>query len=163
MYKLIPICTLLLFFFIQSRITYGQELELKYEFLCDLTAILDKPIHVGQTPFGDRIIYPVSGGSFEGPKIKGKVLANGGDWLLRLDSITSKLDVRAVLETEDGELIYTYYEGFIHKNSNGSYYFRTNPVFQTSSKKYEWLNHTIAVGVGKIIDGGVNYKIYAIK
>ena len=163
MNKLITICTLLMFFFIQSPITYGQELELKYEFLCDLTATLDKPIQVGQTPYGERVIYPVSGGSFEGPKIKGKVLANGGDWLLRLDSTTSKLDVRVVLETEDGELIYTYYEGFFHENSDGSYYFRTNPVFQTSSKKYEWLNHTIAVGVGKIIDGGVTYKIYAIK
>ncbi|MEN2284485.1 DUF3237 domain-containing protein [Algoriphagus sp. SE2] len=163
MNKLITICTLLLFSFIYSSKTYGQELELKYEFLCDITATLDNPIDVGQTPYGQRVIYPVNGGSFEGPKIKGKVLANGGDWLLRLDSTTSKLDVRAVLETEDGELIYTYYEGFIHENSDGSYYFRTNPVFQTSSKKYKWLNHTIAVGVGKIIDGGVTYKIYVIK
>tara|TARA_B100000780_G_scaffold267759_1_gene225125 strand:+ start:399 stop:548 length:150 start_codon:yes stop_codon:yes gene_type:complete len=48
-------------------------------------------------------------------------------------------------------------------NSDGSSCFRTNPVFQTSSKKYEWLNHTTAVGVGKIIKGGVAYKIYAIK
>jgi hypothetical protein len=48
-------------------------------------------------------------------------------------------------------------------NSDGKYYFRTNPVFQTSSKKYSWLNHTIAVGVGKMIKGGVAYRIYAIK
>ena len=163
MTKPITICTLLLFFFINSPLTYGQELELKYEFLCDLTATLDKPIEVGQTPYGERVIYPVNGGLFEGPKIKGKVLANGGDWLLRLDETTSKLDVRAVLETQDGELIYMYYEGFIHKNPDGSYYFRTNPVFQTSTKKYKWLNHTIAVGVGKILDNGVSYKIYAIK
>ena len=96
-------------------------------------------------------------------KIKGKILANGGDWVLRLSSTTSKLDVRVVLETEDGDLIYTYYEGFIHMNSDGTYYFRTNPVFQTSSKKYSWLNHTIAIGVGKMIKGGVSYRIYAIK
>jgi len=80
-----------------------------------------------------------------------------------LDSTISKLDVRAVLETDEGDLIYTYYEGFIHMNDDGSYYFRTNPIFQTSSKKYAWLNHTIAVGVGKFIEGGVAYKIYIIK
>lgn len=163
MNKLAIICTLSMFFFTQSPRIYGQELELQHEFLFDLTATLDEPIQVGQTPYGERVIYPVTGGSFKGSKIKGKILANGGDWLLRLDSITSKLDVRAVLETDDGELIYTYYEGFIHQYPDGSYYFRTNPIFQTSSKKYEWLNHTIAVGVGKIIDGGVTYKVYAIK
>lgn len=142
---------------------FAQDLELEYEFLFDLTATLDNPIEIGKTPFGERIIYPVTGGEFKGPKIKGKVLANGGDWLIRLDSTTSKLDVRAVFETEDGERIYTYYEGFIHRYTDGSYYFRTNPVFETSSEKYSWLNHTIAIGVGKIIDKGVTYKIYAIK
>ena len=154
---------ILVLFLLSPIITFGQELELQYEFLFDLTATLDEPIKIGQTPFGERVIYPVTGGSFEGPKIKGKVLANGGDWLTRLDSTTSKLDVRAVAETEDGELIYTYYEGFIHFNPDGTYYFRTNPVFQTSSEKYKWLNHTIAVGVGKLTDTGVAYKVYAIK
>ena len=141
----------------------NEELGLNYELLCELTSTLDKPFQIGKTPFGERIIYPVSGGTFEGPKIKGKILANGGDWVLRLSSTTSKLDVRVVLETEDGDLIYTYYEGFIHMNSDGTYYFRTNPVFQTSSTKYSWLNHTIAIGVGKMIKGGVSYRIYAIK
>ncbi len=161
--KLIIPCSLALLFMVQSQVTNGQDLELNYEFLCEFTATLDTPIQIGQTLHGERVIYPVTGGTFEGPAMKGKVLANGGDWLLRLDSVTSKLDVRAVLETADGALIYTYYEGFIHQNPDGSYYFRTNPIFQTSSEKYAWLNYTIAVGVGKIIDGGVSYKVYAIK
>lgn len=141
----------------------AQELELEYELLFELTAFLDDPIEIGETPYGIRTIYPVSGGSFEGPKIKGKVLPSGGDWFLMLDSTTAKLDVRGVIETDDGETIYTYYTGYIHFNPNGGYYFRTIPIFETSSKKYSWLNHTIAVGVGKYIDGGVAYKVYAIK
>ena len=141
----------------------NKDLDLNYEFLFELTSSLEKPIKIGKTPFGERVIYPVSGGTFEGPEIKGKILSNGGDWVLKLNSTTSKLDVRVALQTEDGELIYTYYEGFIHMNSDGTYYFRTNPVFQTSSEKYSWLNHTIAVGVGKMIKGGVTCKIYAIK
>lgn len=44
------------------------------------------------------------------------------------------------------------------------YYFRINPVFETSSPKYAWLNHTIAVGVGRIPAAGkVAYRVYAIK
>lgn len=159
MFKLLVIVAILV---IPTK-NFAQSLELEYEFLFDITATLDTPIEIGKTPFGERIIYPVTGGEFEGPRIKGKVLANGGDWLIQLDSTTSKLDVRAVFETEDGERKYTYYEGFIHRYADGGYYFRTNPVFQTSSEKYGWLNHTIAVDVGKIIDKGVSYKVYAIK
>jgi len=43
------------------------------------------------------------------------------------------------------------------------YYFRTNPVFETNSSKYDWFSHTIAVGFGSITATGVKYKIYAIK
>lgn len=160
--KIVFAILLLHIFFISSSIR-AQELELEYEFLCEATALLDNPIEIGNTPLGVRTIHPVIGGSFEGPEIKGKVLPNGGDWLLMIDSTTAKLDIRAVLETDDGEKIYSHYGGFIHFYSDGSYYFRTTPVFETASEKYAWLNYTIAVGVGKLIKGGVAYKIYIIK
>ena len=59
-------------FFVSSSI-HAQELELEYEFLCEVTALLDNPIEIGNTPLGKRTIHPITGGSFEGPKIKGKV------------------------------------------------------------------------------------------
>ena len=149
-------------FFVSTSI-HAQELELEYEFLCKVTALLDKPIEIGNTPLGKRTIHPILGGTVEGPNIKGIVLPNGGDWLLMIDSTTAKLDIRAVMETDAGEKIYTHYGGFIHWNSDGSYYFRTNPVFETASEKYAWLNYTLAIGVGKLIEGGVAYKIYVIK
>lgn len=144
-----------------ARSLFSQEL--KYEFLFELKATLDAPILVGKTPLGTRGIYPVKDGTFDGPDLKGKVLANGGDWALTLDSNTTKLDVRAVLKTHDDEIIYTSYTGYIYKNPDNTFYFRTNPIFETSSKKYSYLNHTIAVGVGRFIEGGVAYYVYAIK
>jgi len=158
--KHLGLITFLVSLFI-SHFTFAQEL--KYEFLFELKAVLDAPIQVGRTALGTRTIYPVKSGTIEGPKIKGIVLPNGGDWLLTLDSTTSKLDVRVVFKTEDGEIIYTNYIGYIHKNPDDTYYFRTNPIFETSSKKYSWLNYTIAVGVGRFIEGGVAYYVYAIK
>lgn len=48
--------------------------------------------------------------------------------------------------------------------SPSEYYFRTNPVFETNSPKYAWLNHTLAIGIGRIPAAGkVAYRIYAIK
>jgi len=161
----IEVVFFILFFsiFVVPFTASSQEFKLDHELLFEMTAMLDEPIEIGDSPMGKRTIYPVSGGTFNGPEIKGKVLPNGGDWVLKIDSLTEKLDVRVVLETDEGEKIYTHYGGFIHWNTDGSYYFRTNPVFETSSKKYAWLNYTIAVGVGELIEGGVKYRVYKIK
>ena len=53
--------------------------------------------------------------------------------------------------------------GNVKNLSPDKYYFRINPIFETTSPKYDWLNHTVAIGVGTRTETGVNYKIYAIK
>lgn len=68
-----------------------------------------------------------------------------------------------VLKTDDDAIIYVKYTGFIYREADGSLYFRVIPIFETSSEKYFWLNHTIAVGIGRRIEGGVAYTVYAIK
>jgi hypothetical protein len=141
--------------------TFAQKLE--SEFLYKITLSLDKPIDTGKSPFGTRIAYPIKGGSFEGPKMKGKVKAVGEDWLLKVDDATNRLDVRLVLETEDGQLIACSYSGIVHTNEDKTSYWRITPTFQTSSKKYEWLNYIIAVGKGKFQDGSVSYEVFLIK
>ena len=55
---------------------------LKLEPLMVMRAQLKDPVAVGSGPYGNRQIYDVTGGSFEGPRLKGKVLPSGGDWLL---------------------------------------------------------------------------------
>jgi hypothetical protein len=148
--------------FIVTTTTTAQKLE--SEFLYKITLTLDPGIEFGKTPVGTRVVYPVTGGTFEGPKIKGKVRPIGADWLVRLDSTNTKLDVRLILETEDGELIYSTYNGFVRTNPDGTTYWRTSPLFETSSKKYHWLNTTIAVGVGSFSpEGKVTYEVFAIK
>lgn len=155
---------LFIFFNLLSiQVIIAQKVELKYELLYEIEFTLDSIIDVGKTPLGKRVIYPVTGGVFEGPKIKGKVLPIGADWLVGLESGTKKLDVNVVLETDDGAIIYVTYTGFYHSNDDGSVYFRIIPIFETSSEKYNWLNHTISVGIGRSKKGGVEYTVYAIK
>ncbi len=46
-----------------------------------------------------------------GPKLRGKMLPGGGDWLtVRTDGV-GILDVRATIESDDGALIYLAYTG----------------------------------------------------
>jgi Protein of unknown function (DUF3237) len=137
--------------------------KLEYELLYKIDLVLEPGIELGQTPVGTRVIYSVKGGTFEGPKLKGKVRSAGGDWVLRIDSATTKLDVKLILETDDGQLISNNYTGIVHQNPDGTTYWRITPLFETSSKKYAWLNYIVAVGVGKFSNGGVSYEVYAIK
>jgi hypothetical protein len=41
-------------------------------------------------------------------------------------------------------------------------YFRTNPLFETGSKQYAWLNDIVCVGSGYLIEGGIAYKVFEV-
>lgn len=137
--------------------------DLKTEFLFTMSADLAEAQDVGATPQGNRRIYYVTGGTFEGPKLKGEVLPGGGDWALVRPDGAVQLDVRATLRTGDGELIYTTYRGIIRGAPDSpDFYFRTAPMYETASEKYGWLNQIVAVGVGKLTPKGVSYSVYQV-
>src|SRR5262249_56824664 len=69
--------------------------ELLFKIVLEVPSILD----LGETPYGHRRIARVGGGTFEGPKTKGRVLDGGGDWLLLRRDGGLQLDVRLTLET----------------------------------------------------------------
>jgi len=67
--------------------------------------------NVGAGPHGTRITFPITGGSFDGERLRGTVLPGGDDWVIkRLDGVL-ELDLRVTLETDDGALIHMTFEG----------------------------------------------------
>lgn len=149
--------------------------EPRFEHLFDMKADLEPPQMIGQTPQGNRQIFYVRSGTFEGPRMKGEVLPGGGDWfLLRPDNV-GELDVRGTLKTDDGALIYVAYRGIFSASQEAweeiykgepvdrdRYYFYTAPIFQTSASQYLWLNRLLAVGIGSPVPGGVSYRVFAL-
>jgi hypothetical protein len=129
---------------------------------------------VGATPNGFRRIGLVQGGAFEGERLSG-VVVSGNDWqTVRNDSCT-KLDVRLVLRTTDDALIVMTYTVLragpaevMDKLDRGeapdpsSYYFRMSPMFETSAKKYDWINRIICVGVGNRLADGPVYSVFEV-
>ncbi|HEY3883820.1 MAG TPA: DUF3237 domain-containing protein [Vicinamibacterales bacterium] len=101
---------------------------------------------IGSTPEGALTIFPVTGGSFEGERLRGKVLAGGGDWVTTRNGMMT-LDLRIALETDDGSLIHMTFTG-IRDAANG--YFRTVPRFETAAPRYAFLNRLLAVGTADI-------------
>ncbi len=151
--------------------------DLKTEFLCTVAANADwrQVIDVGATPHGIRQVVYIKGGTFEGPKIKGVVLPGGGDWFVRRADGVVEVDVRCVLRTDDNHLIYCRLRGINDMTAevaikaitgksvdSSKYYFRVTAVIETGSKKYDWLNRIVAVGVGNLTPVGVEYRIYTV-
>lgn len=140
--------------------------------LMTLHVAVASPQKIGAVPHGTRTTVPIAGGQFEGPRLRGKILPGGGDWLLlRADGVL-ELDLRVTLETDDGALIHMASFGLRHGPPDviaaiargehvdpSTYYFRTCPRFETAHAKYAFLNRLIAVASGDRRPEGPIYTI----
>jgi hypothetical protein len=59
--------------------------------------------NIGATPHGARVTFPITGGFFEGERLRGKVLLGGDDWTVKRSDGAIELDLRVTLETDDGD------------------------------------------------------------
>ena len=110
--------------------------------------------NVGAGPHGTRVTFPITGGSFEGDRLRGKVLPGGGDWTIKRPDGVIELDLRITLATDDGALIHMTFEGIRDDGAQGGPYFHTLPRFETAEAKYSFLNRLLAVGTGEIRPDG---------
>ena len=113
--------------------------------------------NVGAGPHGTRVTFPITGGTFAGDRLRGKVLPGGDDWTVKRPDGVVELDLRITLETDDAALIHMTFEGLRDDEAPGAPYFRTLPRFETAAPKYAFLNKLLAVGAGQIgVDGPVH-------
>ena len=139
-----------------------------------LQVVVAPPQRLGAVPHGTRVIAPITSGSFEGPRLRGKVLG-GGDWTLSRSDAVLELDLRITLETDDGALINMTSFGLRHGPPEvlaalargesvdpSKYYFRTAPRFETSASPYAFLNRLIAIASGDRHATGPIYTINEI-
>jgi hypothetical protein len=138
--------------------------------------ILAAPLQkLGAVPRGIRTFVPITGGDFEGPRLRGRILPGGGDWLLLRSDGVLELDLRITLETHDHALIYMTFQGLRHGPPDAiaalgrgevvdpaRYYFRTVPRFETSAETYAFLNRIVTVGVGETRPDGAVHRIEEI-
>lgn len=148
------------------------DLEFLFEAKITLAPLRD----LGHTPDGHRRIIDITGGTFEGPRLKGQILPGGADWQIIRPDATAVLDARYTLETNDGALIYVTNWGYRHgpaevleKIATGAevdpslYYMRTTPVFETSAADYDWLNRIISIATGARMADAVHLTFYEVK
>jgi len=129
----------------------------------------DMRLLVGDGGRGRRVVAPAVSGTFEGPHLRGTVVPPWPDYIVdRPDGVTEH-EIRAVLRTDDGALIYMDYEGIGHRQALGplrdgeAFYFRTLIRFETGDARYAWLNRVLAVGVSHAAGpGALGWSVHAI-
>src|SRR4249919_3137657 len=87
---------------------------LRYQPLFIFQIEVKPPSIVGATPGHDRRIGEIAGGRFEGERLRGRILSGGSDWQSLRNDGTTTLNVRLVMETDDGALIAMTYLGVRH-------------------------------------------------
>lgn len=127
------------------------------------------------TPLGVRMTFITTGGTVDGPRLRGEILPGGGDWLLAGSDGSGRVDVRATIATHDGVLIHYEARGVIKVPTDGldrlaagqvlpfdETYVRTTPTFETSDERYAWLSEVVAVGYNILSPNHIDYRIYRV-
>lgn len=124
---------------------------------------LGTAISPGKTALGERNIVPITGGTFEGPNIKGTVIPGGWDWQLRRADGCSDIKADYMLRTDDGVVINVLNTGTLCPPAPGKpLTARTYPRFEAPVGKYDWLSKTAFIGtlaLAKAPDGSEAVRI----
>jgi len=141
-----------------------------------LEATLGLPLGLGEGPHGHRRIVPLTGGTFTGPELRGKLLPGASaDWQTILPDGTAFGDIRYTLQTDAGELLYVQSRSVRHGSAEvlarlgrgedvdpSEYTFRTATNIEAACPQFDWLNKGIFISVGGRQADGVIYDTYLV-
>ena len=135
------------------------------EYVLQLKVTLGEAFTVGDTPHGRRTVIPITGGTFEGPRLKGTILPGGADYQMA-NTAMNRTEIEAIycIRTDDGVSIHVRNCGIIKRGPEGMY-FRCAPKFEApKDSKYAWMNESLFLcqpGMGPA--GGINLDVWRVK
>jgi hypothetical protein len=131
--------------------------------LCTISAVLERPLDIGKTPAGTRMIYEVVSARVDGERLSGEVKGKANaDWVTISPDGIATIDVRSTLETDDGELVFVQYLGRTDVSNGSGEPIYIAPRFETGAERYRWLNKVQAVGKGFFDGRTLNYEVYEV-
>ncbi len=111
---------------------------------------------VGSRPEGLQRIIPITGGRFQGPRLRGSIIPGGMDWNLHRSDGTSLVEASYFMRTDDGVVIKITNSGVNLRAAPGHAHTRpsfTTPVFAAPAGTYEFLNKGVFVGTLEPLPG----------
>ena len=140
-----------------------------------IRAELDAMMTLGSTPYGERRLVGITGGTVTGPKLAGRILPGGADWQIVRGDGAADIQARYVIEAAGGARIMVDSKGLRHgppqvleKLARGDtvdpalYYFRTAMRFETADPAFDWLNRVLALARGAREARAVRLDVYEV-
>ena len=130
--------------------TYPPKNTPQLEFALQLRVTLGETFGINNTQHGRRTVIPITGGTFEGPGIKGTIINGGADYQLNGADGRTELEAIYCIKTDDDVYIHVRNRGIIanSKDADGkpTFYFKAAPQFEVpADSKYGWLNNALFV------------------
>ncbi|TNC08603.1 DUF3237 domain-containing protein [Methylobacterium terricola] len=119
----------------------------KTEFVYEAVVEIAPMVPLGESPLGERRIVPITGGVFQGPRIRGTVLPGGADrQLVRKDGVR-RLDALYEMKTEDGAILTVRNQVLVDPGRDGAPDYRFSTIDVTAPEgPHAWLNRLVLVG-----------------
>ena len=135
-----------------------------------LKVTLGESFSINNTQHGRRTVIPITGGTFEGPLLKGTILNGGADY--QLANAQNRTEVEAIysIKTDDGVYIHVRNRGIIaggqDEQGRPSFYFRCAPQFEApADSKYAWMNNALFLCAPSFSQGfqGIVLNVWKVK
>ncbi len=127
----------------------------------DLSVDVAAPQKVGSTPYGQRRLIPILGGSVVGDGWTARILPGGADAQRVVSDSLTEMDARYCLETDGGDLLYVHNRAIrsgppalMARLVRGEpvdpalIYFRCSPRLESAALALRWVNERLFVGSG---------------
>ncbi|MFM5894696.1 MAG: DUF3237 domain-containing protein [Novosphingobium sp.] len=147
---------------------------LEYAFTATVT--LAPPVEQGTVDGGRKRFIAITGGTVEGPMLRGSVLPGGGDWQTILPGGMTRVEAHYFLKADDGTVIEITNPGVRTASPEvtehlakgdvvdpSAYYFRTTPRFEVAPGKHEWLRRSAFVARGIRRPDRVEIDFYVVR
>lgn len=131
--------------------------------------------HFGATPYGERRVIDIVGGTVTGTRLNGRILPGGADWQIIRTDRAADIQARYTIEAGNGGLILVESKGLRHgppdiiaRLAKGEavdpalYYFRTAMRFETGDPEHAWLGRIVAVAAGAREPDAVRLDVFEV-
>jgi hypothetical protein len=141
---------LLICLFVILPLSISAQNAPELEFALQLKVTLGETFSIENTQHGRRTVIPITGGTFEGPLLKGTIINGGADYQIANAQGRTELEAIYCIKTDDGVYIHVRNRGIISNapdaNGQPSFYFKAAPQFEApADSKYGWLNNALFV------------------